>query len=212
MDTTCNGLQKQVIASFGLASLGLVAEVPQKPLVVFVGGAMDSWNENLKSVFESYSDDAQEKRYFGWPHINTAATLIALWQRETAKPVCIVGHSLGGAAALYCSHRLSGRFWPRASVSLLVTLDGVGPLSALGPWQSSPLALPRSVFKKPENLAYWSNVWVDVSVPGCGNEIANFGGHWGHRDGADQNFRAATSHCTASKMFEIVEELVRSVS
>lgn len=165
---------------------------------------MDNHNKNMKSVFDAYTNDAHEKAYFPWTQGGMAATKIAFWQRETQQAVCLIGHSLGGNTALDCAYTLSGSYGRTAKIHLLVTLDAVGPLTTA---PIGPIYL-----EKTGNIAVWTNVWVDVSLPGCGNRVASLGGHWGERKEADQNIQVAATHCLASEMFKSVESSVRSIS
>lgn len=167
-----------------------------RPLVVFIGGALDDWNRNLHRVFCAY--DAQwertQKAYF----LHTEAledVRRQVLERAAGAPVVLIGHSWGANFAYELASRMRGD----GGVHLLLTLDPVS-----GP------AAPRAPLE-PGTARRWINVYAGsgVGLSSCGL-VGAIGGAWGSRPEADVDLRFPpdpakddpdNDHCKTEEMF-----------
>ena len=171
-----------------------------KPVVVFVGGALDDINRNLLNVFCAYDArwEGTEKLYYLHSADAERVRREVLARAAAApepRPVVLVGHSYGGNAVYLLAQALAGD----GGVRLLVTLDPVSGEQAGG-------ALPR-----PPGVREWINVRVasGLALSSCGLAGA-IGGAWGAQPGADHDLRfppdpakddPVMDHCKTEQMF-----------
>lgn len=171
------------------------AEGP-RPVVVFIGGALDTWNRNLLRVFCAYDAAWEGTRKLYFTHTAEAAQV----RRQVAEaaagaPVVLVGHSYGANFAYELAHEMG----TDADVRLLLTLDPVS-----GP------AAPR-VPLPPDAARRWINVWAGsgVGLSSCGL-VGAIGGAWRARPEADADVRFPADparddpdndHCKTEEMF-----------
>lgn len=194
-----------------------------QPLVIFVGGAMDSSTKILlNGVFNSYNVLQEYYQDIGYGTYKTVQTLIslALHWRSKGQKIVLVGHSYGGDAAMDITRVLSAM---GETVELVVTLD---PVSRTGPTANQV---------KPTNLKRWLNVYVPYqyyhpvyddflnsetgySRPNrstLANDIAMIGNAWGMCQHADYNKqffnKSGNEHAEADKMFELFENYVKDI-
>lgn len=167
-----------------------------RPVVAFIGGALDDWNRNLQRVYCAY--DAQwegtHKLYF--LHTDDPVEVRRrIRERAAGSPVALVGHSYGANFA----YELANTLRDDGGVALLLTLDPVS-----GP------AAPR-VPLEPGATRRWINVWAGsgVGLSSCGLAGA-IGGAWGSRPEADVDLRfppdpakdsPSVDHCKTEEMF-----------
>jgi hypothetical protein len=180
--------------------------IPNKALVVFIGGAMDEiYRPLLNGVFIPYrlkQADHQDVCYATHASSKPVVALVKRWS-DAGQKICLVGHSWGGNTVLRVAKKIS----PEIKVSLLITLD---PVSR---------RLFRRQQKKPDSVNQWINVHVDYGLASMeySNMIARMGGYWGACRYADKNIRLShdydqeITHAKAWRMFLEVEELVVSV-
>jgi pimeloyl-ACP methyl ester carboxylesterase len=167
-----------------------------RPVVAFIGGALDDWNRNLQRVFCAY--DAQwegtTKLYFLHTD-DPEAVRRRIVERAAGAPVALVGHSYGANFA----YELANTMRDDGGVALLLTLDPVsGPAAPRVPLESG--AARR-----------WIHVWAGsgVGLSSCGLAGA-IGGAWGSRPEADLDLRfppdpardsPSLDHCKTEEMF-----------
>lgn len=167
-----------------------------RPLVVFIGGALDDWNRNLHRVFCAYDAQWERTRKAYFLHTEQLEDVRRqVTDAADGAPVVLVGHSYGASFA----HELANRMRDGGGVHLLLTLD---PVSGPG-GPRAPLA--------PGAARRWINVYAG-SGPGlssCGLAGA-IGGAWGSRPEADLDLRfppdpakddASLDHCKTEEMF-----------
>lgn len=167
-----------------------------RPVVVFIGGALDDWNRNLLNVFCAYDAQWERTRKLYFLHTADAAEVRRqVLERAAGAPVVLVGHSYGANFAYELAATLGGD----GGVRLLLTLDPVS-----GP------AAPR-VPLKPGTVRRWINVWAGsgVGLSSCGL-VGAIGGAWGSRPEADLDIRFPpdparddpdNDHCKTEEMF-----------
>lgn len=167
-----------------------------RPLVVFVGGALDDWNRNLLNVFCAYDAEWEGTRKLYFLHTDDAeAVRRQIVQRAAGAPVVLVGHSYGANFA----YELANALRDAGGVRLLLTLD---PVSGPG---GPRVPLP------PGAVGRWINVWAGsgVGLSSCGLATA-IGGGWGSRPEADLDIRFPpdpakddpdNDHCKTEEMF-----------
>ncbi|HEX6039813.1 hypothetical protein [Longimicrobium sp.] len=167
-----------------------------RPVVAFIGGALDDWNHNLQRVYCAY--DAQWERTTRLYFLHTddpAEVRRRILERAAGAPVALVGHSYGANFA----YELANTLRDDGGVALLLTLDPVS-----GP------AAPR-VPLQPGAARRWINVWAGsgVGFSSCGLAGA-IGGAWGSRPEADLDLRfppdpakddPSLDHCKTEEMF-----------
>lgn len=171
------------------------SEAP-RPVVAFIGGALDDWNHNLQRVYCAY--DAQWERTTRLYFLHTddpAQVRRRILERAAGAPVALIGHSYGANFA----YELANTMRDYGGVALLLTLDPVS-----GP------AAPR-VPLGPGAARRWINVWAGsgVGFSSCGLAGA-IGGAWGSRPEADLDLRfppdpakddPSLDHCKTEEMF-----------
>jgi hypothetical protein len=161
------------------------------PVVCFVGGADDSQHRNLWRVFDAYRRAVPGHASYYFFH--DQHTEIGMRIRASQGPVCLVGHSWGGDTVLDVAYHRRER-----PIELVVTLD---PVARFTNWICTA-----------SHVGWWINVRVDPTGPGSSNVIAQLGGHYGRRIGADRDIdlgRLAV-HADAPRMFAEVADLVRT--
>lgn len=174
------------------------ADAVRRPLVVFVGGALDDWNRNLLKVFCAYDARWERTRKLYVMHTQDAAEVRRRVVREAAgAPVALIGHSYGGNYA----YELANAMREDGGVALLVTLDPVsGPAGPRVP-------LDRGA------VGRWINVWAGsgIGFSSCGLAGA-IGGAWGPQSRADADLRfpadpsdddASNDHCKTEQMIRL---------
>lgn len=167
-----------------------------RPVVVFIGGALDDWNRNLLNVFCAYDTQWERTRKLYFLHTDDAAEVRQrVLARAAGAPVVLIGHSYGANFAYELANTLRGD----GGVHLLLTLDPVS-----GP------AAPR-VPLEPGVVRRWINVWAGsgVGLSSCGL-VGAIGGAWGSRPEADLDIRFPpdpakddpdNDHCKTEEMF-----------
>jgi pimeloyl-ACP methyl ester carboxylesterase len=170
----------------------------RRPLVVFVGGALDEWNRNLLKVFCAYDARWERTRKLYVMHTEDAADVRRRVLREAAgAPVALIGHSYGGNYAYELANAMHGD----GGVALLVTLDPVS-----GP------AGPR-IPLEPGTAGRWIHVWAGsgIGLSSCGLAGA-LGGAWGSQPRADADLRfppdpsdddPSMDHCKTEQMIRL---------
>ena len=174
---------------------GACTEAP-RPLVVFVGGALDDWNRNLHRVFCAYDAQWERTRKAYFLHTQPLDDVRrAVLADADGAPIVLIGHSYGANFA----YELANALGPAGRVALLVTLDPVS-----GP------AGPRASLQ-PGAARRWINVYAGsgVGLSSCGLAGA-IGGGWGSRPEADLDLRFPpdpakddpdNDHCKTEEMF-----------
>src|SRR5882724_7526167 len=110
--------------------------------------------------------------------------------RESAAPIVLIGHSMGGLCALKFAETLEAENIP---VSLVVTID---------PAHASP--------KVPLNVERFINVFLSTSILGGGDIVAMPGYH-GHYASFDLKDHEEVTHINIDKMDDIHKQLVNMV-
>jgi pimeloyl-ACP methyl ester carboxylesterase len=110
--------------------------------------------------------------------------------RESAAPIVLIGHSMGGLCALKFAETLEAENIP---VSLVVTID---------PAHASP--------KVPLNVERFINVFLSTSILGGGDIVAMPGYH-GHYASFDLKDHEEVTHINIDKMDDIHTQLVNMV-
>lgn len=171
-------------------------EEAPRPVVAFIGGALDDWNRNLQRVFCAYDARWERTHKLYFLHTDDPAEVRRrILERAAGAPVALVGHSYGANFAYELANTMRGD----GGVALLLTLDPVS-----GP------AAPR-VPLEPGAARRWIHVWAGsgVGLSSCGLAGA-LGGAWGSRPEADLDLRfppdsarddPATDHCRTEEMF-----------
>lgn len=167
-----------------------------RPVVVFIGGALDDWNRNLLNVFCAYDAQWERTRKLYFLHTDDAAEVRRqVLARAAGAPVVLIGHSYGANFA----YELATTMQADSGVHLLLTLDPVS-----GP------AAPR-IPLEPGTVRRWINVWAGsgVGLSSCGL-VGAIGGAWGARPEADLDIRFPpdpakddpdNDHCKTEEMF-----------
>lgn len=167
-----------------------------RPVVVFIGGALDDWNRNLLNVFCAYDAQWERTRKLYFLHTDDAAEVRRqVLARAAGAPVVLIGHSYGANFA----YELATTMRADSGVHLLLTLDPVS-----GP------AAPR-IPLEPGTVRRWINVWAGsgVGLSSCGL-VGAIGGAWGSRPEADVDIRFPpdpakddpdNDHCKTEEMF-----------
>lgn len=171
-------------------------EQEPRPVVVFVGGALDTWNRNLLRVFCAYDAAWERTHKLYFVHTEDAGEVRRrILERAAGAPVVLIGHSYGANFA----YELATTMADDGGVQLLLTLDPVS-----GP------AAPR-VPLPPGGVRRWINVWAGsgVGLSSCGL-VGAIGGAWGARPEADADIRFPpdpakddpdNDHCKTEEMF-----------
>lgn len=194
-----------------------------QPLVMFVGGAMDSSSKALlNGVFNTYNKLNETRQDIGYGTYRAVRTIteLALHWRLKGQKVVLVGHSYGGDAAMDVTRVLSNR---GETIDLVVTLD---PVSRTGPTFSQV---------KPTGLKRWLNVYVPYKYyrsvnddflntetghsllykTKLANSIAMIGGAWGRCLYADYNKqffdKSGNEHARTENMFQFFEPYVKDI-
>jgi pimeloyl-ACP methyl ester carboxylesterase len=170
----------------------------KKTLVVFIGGAADSWCKPLLNhVFGKY--EAQYGRGENRLHDvcysehggGKVVALIKKWF-DAKQKIVLVGHSWGGHRVICLAEEN-----PDITIELLVTLDPVS-------WSKNGKQA------KPKNVKRWLNVYVDYKTASwwrLDNLIARIGGPWQKCQNADVNMiindYIDCGHADANAMFEL---------
>ena len=174
---------------------------PVKPLVVFIGGAMDSVYLNMSKVHDQYEKTSppnsylpfdQDILYFFYPEGDQIKAEMAILEKvilQPKTPITIIGHSYGGDTACRIARNLSEH---GLNINLLVTLD---PVSNRGRFTSA--------LAKPGDSTRWINIYVDKGV------ISTTGGYWGNQENAYSIFVPDTELYDASKMFSLIKSKVQ---
>lgn len=167
-----------------------------RPIVVFIGGALDDWNRNLLRVFCAYDAQWERTRKLYFLHTDDAAEVRRrVLERAGGAPVVLIGHSYGANFAYELANMMRGD----GGVRLLLTLD---PVSRPGG--------PRLPLE-PGAARRWTNVWAGsgVGLSSCGLAGA-IGGAWGSQPAADLDIRFPpdpakddpdNDHCKTEEMF-----------
>lgn len=167
-----------------------------RPVVAFIGGALDTWNRNLLRVFCAYDARWEGTRKLYFMHTEDSAEVRRrVAEAANGAPIVLIGHSYGANFA----YELANTMAAEGGVHLLLTLDPVsGPAGPRVPLQAN--AARR-----------WINVWAGsgVGLSSCGLAGA-IGGAWGSRPEAHLDLRfprdpakddPATDHCKTEEMF-----------
>ncbi len=108
-------------------------------------------------------------------------------------PVYIIGHSLGGWNSAHLSAILSDKGY---TVGMLITLDPVG---------SGLVQLVSNIYLSTPvpKAKFWINIRAEAKDTDVSDVIANAGGQWTVKKGANLNYIAPIHHANAYKMFVI---------
>jgi pimeloyl-ACP methyl ester carboxylesterase len=167
-----------------------------RPVVAFIGGALDTWNRNLLRVFCAYDARWEGTRKLYFMHTEDSAEVRRrVTEAADGAPIVLIGHSYGANFA----YELANAMAEEGGVHLLLTLD---PVSGPGG--------PR-VPLRPDAARTWINVWAGsgVGLSSCGLAGA-IGGAWGSRPEADLDLRFPPDptkddpdddHCKTEEMF-----------
>ncbi|OCG33913.1 hypothetical protein A9G29_03725 [Gilliamella sp. Fer2-1] len=172
----------------------------KKTLVVFIGGAADSWGKPLLNhVFGRYERDygRGENRLHDVCYSehggDKVVAVIKKWF-DAKQKIVLVGHSWGGHRVICLAEEN-----PDITIELLVTLDPVS-------WSKNGKQA------KPKNVKRWLNVYVDYKTASwwrLDNLIARIGGPWQKCQNADVNIIINDyidyGHADANAMFELKE-------
>ena len=182
----------------------------EKPLLIFVGGAMDDiYRPLLHGVFVPYRLQNSEQQDIIYATHGAHAGLIEIihkWHDEGQK-VALIGHSWGGQTVLDIARKLQQIHGSERKIDLLVTLDPV----------SRRFLAKRQ--EKPANVSRWINIYVDYNRASLerSNLIARIGGYWGHCNHADRNIKMhrkqgqEVTHAKVNLMFAEVLDDVRQI-
>ncbi|AUO54561.1 alpha/beta hydrolase [Ehrlichia canis] len=145
-----------------------------KPLVVFIGGALDDKTRLVLRLYARYytqNHDHQDIAYATWGSSATIPIIKAWYEAE--QKICLVGHSWGGDSEYKIVKKLEMN-----TIDLMCTID---PVSRAGVGGKLP---------KPKNLKKWYNVAIDYKKVkfSINNLIAQTGGPWFYCMYADKNF------------------------
>jgi pimeloyl-ACP methyl ester carboxylesterase len=155
---------------------------PQGLVEIFVGGARDATNRNVKSYYDTYLRSHSDALYFEW--WQESALIRAIRSQKQSEPINLIGHSLGGAQAAWAA-RYGGR-----KINLLITIDPVGAM------RECPMT---------KN----ANEWIDVNALHSGGKnmsdyVSYAGGKWGFlADGrADVYIESPANHGDFREMMQ----------
>ena len=145
-----------------------------KPLVMFIGGALDDVTRLVLRLYAKYyteNHDHQDIAYATWGS-SAIIPIINAWYGAQQK-ICLVGHSWGGNTEYKVTKTLD-----TTTIDLMCTID---PVSHTGVGGKLP---------KPQNLKKWYNVAIDYKKVkfSLNNLIAQLGGPWFYCTHADKNF------------------------
>ncbi|AHX07822.1 hypothetical protein [Ehrlichia chaffeensis] len=145
-----------------------------KPLVIFIGGALDDTTRLVLHLYAKYytqNHNHQDIAYATWGS-SAIIPIIKAWY-EAQQKICLVGHSWGGDTGYKVIKTLKTN-----TIDLLCTID---PVSRVGIGGKLP---------KPHNLKKWYNVAIDYKKvkSSINNIIAQLGGPWSDCIHADKNF------------------------
>lgn len=195
-----------------------------QPLVMFVGGAMDTkFKPILSEVFPRYNRLNEHYQDIGYSTYKAIGALISLalhWQSKRQK-VVLVGHSYGGDAVMDAARTLSDM---GKDVELVITLD---PVSMIAPRANQP---------KPKRVKRWLNIYVPYdkyrpihddfmnsetgyvspkSKATLANDIAMLGSPWEECKYADYNRSFFTDtgdeYARTYEMFALVKHYVEAI-
>lgn len=205
-------------------NLNLNTPARLQPLVMFVGGALDStFKPVLDQVFETYNQNYEYYQDIGYATYRAKKALkaLVLYWLAGGQKVVLVGHSYGGHTVMDVARELSelGK-----DIELVVTLDPVSTFS------------PRANQPKPKRVKRWYNVYVPYDryrpkhddflhsetgyvapefKPHFANDVAMAGGPWERCLYADQNQSYFTGtgdeHARALSMFGFFSRYVKAV-
>jgi len=179
---------------------------PTKPLLIFVGGALDHrYKPLLEGVYQPYHfyhSHHQDIHYALHSERKSILKWVKHWH-DHAQSVCLIGHSWGCQSILDTAHKIE----LKNSIDLLITLDPV----------SRKFINQRA--KKPHSVKRWLNVYIDGKQSRLerSNLIAILGGRWDYRENADENIclqqqlGEEVTHAKARLMFAVVEEELERV-
>lgn len=167
------------------------------PLVIFVGGAGDSFMALVRSTADSYQEEhpGHQVEYFDADEGPRILSAIRDHRRQhDAAPVVLIGHSWGGDT----SYEVAREITETGSIDLWITLDAVSTFT------TAPAERPVSVVR-------WINVFANYRARSrarncswLGDFLGTAGGRWGRRPGAT-NVRAGTCHVDLQGMMNAEE-------
>ena len=182
--------------------------LPQKPLILFVGGAMDRYYKPLlEGVYLPYFHQYSHRQDVVYAPHHSRKNLLKWMQhwQDHNQVVCLIGHSWGCQSIMDVAYKASLN--SQHKIHYLVTLDPV----------SRKYINRRKL--KPNTVDTWINIYIDSQQSRLerSNLIAYFGGRWDHRDNADENiflqeqFGEEVTHAKARLMFACIKELVAAL-
>jgi len=190
----------------------LLSRVLNAAVVIFIGGAGDKESYYFNGPFQnmlyakSVLDPKFEKLaryyeyislYWGYNEVKGKEEIQKnIINRIPSKQahIYIIGHSLGGWNGAHLSSILTDLGYV---VEMLVTLDpvGKGTLVWIGSNIHRTSPLPKA--------KYWINILASPAKPDASDTIAELGGRWIIRNGANLNHTADVNHYNAKKMMTI---------
>jgi pimeloyl-ACP methyl ester carboxylesterase len=167
------------------------------PLVIFVGGAGDSFMALVRTAADAYQEEHPDHQveYFDVDEGPRLLSRLRDHRRQPdASPIVLIGHSWGGDT----SYEVARQITEAGSIDLWITLDAVSRFT------SAPADKPASVVS-------WINVFANyrarpraADCTWLGDFLGTAGGRWLRRPGA-VNVRAGTCHVDLEGMMNAEE-------
>jgi LysM domain len=155
----------------------------------FIGLLTDRGMDELTERINRTGVTADVNSYLMWRGLADQA--ISDFRRDP-EPITIIGHSLGGDAAVRFAERLDAAGIP---VSLLVTYD--------------PTRFAHSV---PANVERYVNLYQSTNVLGGGGDVVQGSGFHGHYASFDLKDRRGMFHINMEKFGDIHDQLVSKIA
>ena len=152
---------------------------------IYIGGASDARTRIVARYADNQrlANPGRDIRYYSWQRYQEVRRAIA--STPAGEPVNVIGHSLGGAAAIREADNASRQ------IDNLITID---PVDFPGFAINSDLSL--------ENVGTWTNVTANPAERDFSDSVASFGGKVDQSvtDQADGNIPSGANHGDFSRM------------